>query len=308
MTTVHEDPAGTRSGARSGVRMPRVRRPGWLRLRDTRAALPFAIILAIYIVMALAPSWFVHAPALSSDLSARLLPPGTVRDGVTHWLGTDQLGRDLLNRLVYGTRISLAIAFSAVLCAGAFGTFLGVIAGVARGGVAAIIMRVADVVLSIPFFLLAILTVVALGPSLINVVICLTLVRWPRYTRVAYAQTLEAQGKEFVRSAQAIGASGPWIVWRHILPEVLPSVIVVATLELGTMVIYEASLSFVGLGVQPPTPSWGAMLSDGREYISTAWWLTTFPGVALFILVLSVNLLGDYVRDRLDPTEQGRSR
>jgi len=283
-------------------RPPRKRRLP--RLRDFRSALPFVVILGIYIVVALVPALFVGSVDVAAELSDRLLPPGSVTDTGTHFLGTDQLGRDVLNRLVFGTRVSLTIAVSAVVFAGLVGTTLGVIAGTYRGALGALIMRLADVVLSVPFFLLAILTVVALGPSLVNVVICLALVRWPRYTRVAYGQTLEAGGKEFVTSATAIGATKLWVVLRHVVPEVLPSVIVVATLELGTMVLYEASLSFIGLGVQPPTPSWGAMLSDGRAYIGTAWWLTTFPGLALFVLVLSVNLLGDFVRDRLDPSEQ----
>jgi len=304
VTNIQRNPQST--VALATMQMPGLNGSRWAKLRSMRAVLPFAVIIVLYIVLAVAPALFVGAPSLTSDLSARLLPPGTAHGGAVHLLGTDQLGRDVFNRLIYGTRVSLVIAFSAVVCSGIFGTALGVAAGVLRGATAAIIMRLTDIVLSVPFFLLAILTVVALGPSLLNVVLCLTFVRWPRYTRVAYAQTLEAEGKEFVRSAQAIGARGMWIVWRYILPEVLPSVLVVGTLELGTMVIYEASLSFIGLGVQPPTPSWGAMLSDGREYIASAWWLTAFPGLALFLLVLSVNMLGDFVRDRLDPTERGR--
>lgn len=272
------------------------------------STLPFVVLLGLFVLMAVVPTIFVGPAALSTELSERLLAPGATVDGTTYWLGTDQLGRDVLNRLVHGAGVSLLVAFSAVVCSGLFGTLLGLIAGVVRGPIAAIIMRIADVVLSVPFFLLAILTVVALGPSLVNVVVCLAVVRWPRYTRVAYAQTLEAQGKEFVRSAVAIGSSPLWIVRRHILPEVIPSVIVVATLELGVMVIYEASLSFIGLGVQPPTASWGSMLSDGSEYIASAWWLATFPGLALFLLVLSVNLVGDFARDRLDPSIQGKKQ
>jgi len=302
MTAVQQRPEGT-----TFVPPRRRRRPTWLSLHSTRAALPFAIILLVYVIVAIVPHLFVGTADLSSHLESRLRAPGSVVEGTRHLLGTDQLGRDVLNRVVYGTRVSLLIAFAAVLVAGAVGTALGIVAGIARPWVGAIIMRIADIVLSIPFFLLAILTVVALGPSLMNVVLCLALIRWPRYTRVAYASTLEAKGKEFVRSAEAIGAPAWWIVFRHLLPEVMPSLIVVATLELGTMVIYEASLSFIGLGVQPPTASWGSMLSDGREYISTAWWLTTFPGLALFILILSVNLLGDFIRDRLDPTQQGKA-
>jgi peptide/nickel transport system permease protein len=188
-----------------------------------------------------------------------------------------------------------------VVVSGTFGVAVGVVAGWRRGWVAAVIMRIADIALSIPFFLLAILVVAVLGPSLINVVICLALVRWPRYTRIAYANVLETRERGFVRGAVAVGAPGRWIVLRHILPEVTPLAVVVGTLELGLMVVFEASLSFIGLGVQPPTASWGSMLSDGQSYVASAWWLATFPGLALFGLVLAVNLLGDAVRDRLDP-------
>jgi peptide/nickel transport system permease protein len=276
----------------------------WTRVRRSRRIWVFLAILVLYAAFAVFPAVFVSSDPLRTDLSHRLLAPGNSFNGTSHWLGTDQLGRDVWSRLVYGTRVSLIIAFAAVLCAGTFGSVLGIAAGTVRGLVGVVIMRVADMVLSIPFFLLAILTVVVLGPSLTNVVICLALVRWPRYARVAYAQTLDAQGREFVRSAIAIGSTPFWVVRRHIVPEVIPPIIVVATLELGLMVLYEAALSFLGLGVQPPTPSWGSMLSDGQQYISTAWWLATFPGVALFLLVLSVNMLGDFARDQLDPSER----
>lgn len=274
------------------------------RAKSSRRIWAFLFILLMYLIFAVAPGPFVNVEPLQAQLPNRLLPPGTTTDGVEHWLGTDQLGRDVWSRLIHGTRVSLIIAFAAVLSAGLVGSSLGLLAGTRRGVLGAVIMRVADMVLSVPFFLLAILVVVVLGPSLTNVVVCLALVRWPRYTRVAYAQTLEAQGREFVRSAVAVGSPPSWIVRKHIVPEVIPSIVVVATLELGLMVLYEAALSFIGLGVQPPTPSWGSMLSDGQQYIGTAWWLATFPGAALFLLVLSVNMLGDFVRDQLDPSEQ----
>lgn len=283
------------------------RSPGavfWSRLLQSRRVWGFLVILLGFLVFTLVPALFATTEPLRADLPNRLLAPGSSGGGVSHWLGTDQLGRDVWSRLVYGTRASLIIAFAAVIVAGSVGSLLGITAGTLRGPVGAIIMRVADMVLSVPFFLLAILTVVVLGPSLANVVICLAMVRWPRYTRVAYGQTLEAQGREFVRSAVAVGSPPLWIIRKHIVPEVIPAVIVVATLELGLMVLYEASLSFIGLGVQPPTPSWGSMLSDGQQYIGTAWWLATFPGLALFLLVLSVNMLGDFVRDQLDPSER----
>jgi peptide/nickel transport system permease protein len=210
----------------------------------------------------------------------------------------------VLSRIIFGARVSLAVAASTVIVSGVVGVALGVIAGWRRGWLGAIIMRIADIALSVPFFLLAILVVAVLGPSLVNVVICLALVRWPRYTRIAYAGVLETRERGFVRSTAALGATGNWIVLRHVLPEVIPLATVVATLELGLMVVFEASLSFIGLGVQPPTASWGSMLSDGQQYVASAWWLATFPGLALFGLVLAVNLLGDAVRDRLDPTQR----
>lgn len=276
----------------------------WTKLRASRRVWGFLAILLVFLCFALVPGLFSTSEPLRADLPGRLLGPGTSSGGATHWLGTDQLGRDVWSRMVYGSRASLTIAFAAVFCAGIVGSMLGVAAGTLRGWAGAVIMRIADMVLSVPFFLLAILTVVVLGPSLVNVVLCLALVRWPRYTRVAYGQTLEAQGREFVRSAVAVGSPPGWVIRKHIIPEVIPAIIVVATLELGLMVLYEASLSFIGLGVQPPAPSWGSMLSDGQQYIGTAWWLATFPGLALFLLVLSVNMLGDFVRDQLDPSER----
>ncbi|HEX4221953.1 MAG TPA: ABC transporter permease, partial [Pseudonocardiaceae bacterium] len=259
------------------------------------------IVVLIYVVVALgAPLIAPHDPN-HADLAARLAAPFTGRGGL---LGTDALGRDVLSRIIYGARVSLAVAASTVVVSGVVGVALGVVAGWRRGWLGAVIMRIADIALSVPFFLLAILVVAVLGPSLVNVVICLALVRWPRYTRIAYAGVLETRERGFVRSTAALGATGPWIVLRHVLPEVIPLATVVATLELGLMVVFEASLSFIGLGVQPPTPSWGSMLSDGQQYVASAWWLATFPGLALFGLVLAVNLLGDAVRDRLDPQQR----
>lgn len=236
-----------------------------------------------------------------THLSARLLGPGSQSHGHTFLLGTDNLGRDVLSRVIWGVRVSVIVATTSVLVAGIFGGIMGMLAGVQGRILSPIIMRTADMVLSIPFFLLAILVVAALGPNIRNVVIVLALVRWPRYARIAHAQTLEASKREFVKAAVALGARKYRVVRHHIMPEILPPLIVVATLEVGLMVIYEAALSFIGLGVQPPTPSWGSMLSTGQEFVASAWWIATFPGIALFLLVMSVNQLGDLVRDRLDP-------
>ena len=268
--------------------------------------LPGLVIAAYVVVAVLAPLVAPYDPDVT-DLDHRLLGP-LRHGGGLHLLGTDSLGRDVLSRLVFGARVSLVVAVAAVLVAGVVGLALALLAGWLRGWVGATVMRVCDIVLSIPFFLLAILVVAVLGPGLLNVVLCLALVRWPRYARVGYAGVLEARQRGFVLASTSVGAPGWWVVTRHVLPEVVPVVVVVATLELGLMVLFEASLSFIGLGVQPPTASWGSMLSDGQEYIASAWWLATFPGLALFVLILAVNLLGDRVRDALDPTRRSQQR
>ncbi len=270
------------------------------RLRKVLRWWPLLIIL-IALVAAAFPSVLAPYNQDLTNLAARLEGPG-FRYGAQHFLlGTDSLGRDVLSRVIWGVRPSVVVAVVAVLVAGVSGSTLGIVAGTIEGGVGTIIMRFADMVLSIPFFLLAILVVAALGPSLVNVVVVLALVRWPIYARVAYGQSIEVSKRESVRSAIALGAR-QWRVMRyHILPEVLAPLIVVATLEVGSMIVYEAALSFIGLGTQPPAPSWGSMLSEGEQYVSTAWWISTFPGLALFVLALSVNRLGDLIRDVLDP-------
>jgi peptide/nickel transport system permease protein len=286
---------------------------GRVRVRRARGRLrraiywwPVAVLLVIAFVAAFPGLIAPHAPN-AVNFAARLKGPGYSLGHTHYLLGTDDLGRDLLSRVIWGARAPVEVALAAVLLAGVVGTAIGVIAASFPRVLGAILMRIADMVLSIPFLLLAILIATVLGPSIINLVIVLALSRWPRYTRVAYAQTREAFQQEFVRSAVALGARRTRVLLRHVLPEVLPPLIVVATLEVGLMVITEASLSFLGLGVQPPTADWGAMLSEGEQYISTAWWISTFPGIAIFILVLAINRLGDRVRDRLDPRERTQS-
>lgn len=265
------------------------------------AVLPFLFIVGAMVVLAIAAPLVAPVDPNSQNLLARLKSPGTVSRGVTYILGSDELGRDVLSRLIYGARVSLFVAFSSVILSGIMGSILGMVAAFYRGWVEIVIMRLVDIVLSVPAILFAIITVAVLGPGLINVVIVLALTRWPRYARVAYGQTLSVANMPYVRLSRFMGAGWPRLLGRHILPNIAGSLVVVATLEFGLMVLFEAGLSFLGLGVQPPTASWGAMLSTGRNYVATAWWIATFPGLALFLLVLSINLIGDHVRDRLDP-------
>ncbi|GAU85584.1 nickel transporter permease [Bosea sp. BIWAKO-01] len=261
---------------------------------------PVAIIALVVLAAILAP-WLAPYDPNAQNLAGRLKPPGTVSRSFHYWLGSDELGRDLLSRIIHGARVSLIVAFASVILSGTVGTVLGMIAGYRRGLIETVVMRVVDIFLSIPAVLLAIITVAVLGPSLVNVIMVLALTRWPRYARVAYSQTLSVATMPYVRLAALMGAGSGRILFRHILPNIIGAVSVVATLEFGLMVLFEAGLSFLGLGVQPPTASWGAMLSTGRNYVATAWWAATLPGLCLFVLVLAVNLTGDAVRDRLDP-------
>ena len=269
--------------------------------RSRVAAAAPASLLLLFILLAVGAPFLAPVDPARQSLLARLRPPGTQVGGITHWLGTDELGRDLLSRVLYGARVSLLVAFLSVCVSGSVGTLLGMLAGFRRGLTEGLIMRAVDMVLSIPPVLLAIITVAVLGPGLQNLVLVLGFTRWPRYTRVAYGQTLRVAPLPFITASRLGGAQSGRLLVRHVLPNILPALVVVATLEFGLMVLFEASLSFLGLGIQPPTPSWGGILAVGRNYIASAWWIATLPGLCLFLLVLTVNLLGDQLRDRLDP-------
>ena len=259
------------------------------------------ILLGLVVTALLSPYVAPHNP-IRERLIDRLLPPAWVEDGEWRYLlGTDHLGRDLVSRIIYGSRVSLVVGFAAVAIGGALGIALGVAAGFLGGQTDEVIMAVADMQLAFPTILFAIAIIAVLGPSFINLVIVIGISGWVTYARIARGQVLSVREKEFVEAIRAQGGSQWRIVWRHILPNILSPLIVVATLDLARTIILESTLSFLGLGIQPPTPSWGGMLSDGREYLLSAWWIATFPGVALMLTALSFNRLGDWVRDLTDP-------
>jgi peptide/nickel transport system permease protein len=250
---------------------------------------------------ALAP-WIAPADPTRQVLMMRLKPPGTLAaSGQIYLLGTDDLGRDLLSRTLFGARVSLAVATLSVLVSTLVGVTLGMIAAWFRGWIEVMVMRLVDIVLSIPAVLLAVLTVAVLGPGFFKLILVLGLTRWPRYARVAFGQTLQIANLPYVKAAELAGAGTARILLRHILPNIAGPLMVVATAEFGLMILFEAGLSFLGLGIQPPAPSWGSIMSVGRQYVERAWWIVALPGGCLFLLVFSVNVLGDWLRDRLDP-------
>ncbi len=266
-----------------------------------------ATILALIVAAAVLAPVVAPADPTRQSLLMRLRPPGfTTAAGQVFWFGTDDLGRDLLSRVIYGAQASLAVALLSVSVSLTVGSLLGMLAAWFRGWVEVAIMRLVDIMLSIPAILLAVLTVAVLGPGFLKLILVLGLTRWPRYTRVAYAQTLQVASLPFIKAAELGGAGALRIILRHILPNIAGPLVVVATAEFGLMILFEAGLSFLGLGIQPPEPSWGSIMSAGRQYVERAWWITVFPGACLFLLVFSINVFGDWLRDRLDPRSRTR--
>ena len=265
------------------------------------ALLGLAVIATSAALAVLAPALAPDDP-IRNDLLERLTPPAWLDGGTwRHPLGTDTLGRDVVSRLLYGARVSLIVGFSAVVVAGALGVALGLVAGYYGGRLDDVLMRLGDVQLAFPALVLAIAVLAVLGAGLVNVVLVLGVTGWVTYARIARAETLSLRHREFVESARALGARDGAILWRHVLPNVLPPLVVVATFSVARTIIAEASLSFLGLGIPPPAPSWGAMLDEGRNYLTTGWWLALFPGLAILGVVLGINVVGDWLRDTLDP-------
>lgn len=259
-----------------------------------------ALIATSMIVLVGLTAVVVHWPSLVDpdriDLARRLAPPS-----LHHWMGADPLGRDLLARLVHGAWVTLGLAITAVLLGGVIGSAVGLIAGYFGGVIDRALMRLTDIQMALPTLLLALLIVSALGPSLLNLTLILALTGWTRFARIVRGQARSLREREFVQSARAIGAGPVRIMVIHILPNLVSSLLVLATLELARVILIEAALSYLGLGVQPPTASWGRILAEGEIYIATAWWVVTFPGLVIVAAVLAVNVGGDWLRDRLDP-------
>jgi peptide/nickel transport system permease protein len=291
----------TRLPAAAGVKAaPTGARPRPAFLRSPLSVLGLALMLVFGLSAALAN---VLAPAdpVAQVLSERLQPPSPA-----HWLGTDQLGRDQLSRLLFGARISLAVGLVVVGTAGTFGTLVGLAAGYSAGPVDEVLMRLTDVFFAFPSLILAMAIAGALGPSLQNAMIAIAVVSWPVYARLVRSQVLSLRQREYVEAARSLGAS-PWrIVFGHILPNSLAPILVQASFDMGGAILAAAGLSFIGFGAQPPEPEWGVMISDGRNYVGTHAWLSLFPGLAILLTVAAFNLVGDGLRDALDPRLRGR--
>jgi peptide/nickel transport system permease protein len=272
------------------------------RIRLNATAITGLTILAVVVLSALlAPMVAPHDPG-RQNLLQRNTPPAWIAGGtMVHPLGTDRLGRDILSRIIHGSRISLVTAILAVAGSAAIGTFLGLVAGYSGRVVQNVIMRLVDIMLAVPFILLALVIITVLGPSVLNLVLTFIAVRWVQFARIAYANTLEVKERDYVHAARASGASDARILQLYILPNISSPLLVIGSLELGFVILLESGLSFLGLGVPPEIPSWGAMLQEGRSLINIAWWLTTFPGLAIALTVLGFNFLGDWLRDSFDP-------
>ena len=261
-----------------------------------------AALTAICFLAALFAPWVAPHDPFQGSLSQRLTPPAW-QDGGTmeHLLGTDKLGRDMLSRIIYGARVSLTVSLIAIFVGGVIGTVLGLISGYFGGRTDAVIMRLVDISLSIPTILLALVLVAAVGPSFGTVITVLIVLLWARYARLVRGETLAIKELDFIARARVAGASHVRIMLRYMFPNVVNSLVVLATLQVGYVILLESSLSFLGAGLPRAEPAWGVMISDGRELIVTAWWVSMFPGIAIMLTVLSLNLLGDWLRDHLDP-------
>jgi len=263
-----------------------------------------ALVLGTVVFVAIAAPLIAPYDPYEQHLEGRLGPPIWAGGALAHLFGTDQLGRDVLSRLMYGARVSIAIGVMAVLVSGVLGVAAGVTAGFYGGIVDELLMRLADLRLALPFVLLVISVIAVFGPSFTNLIVILGLTGWVPYAKIVRAEALSMREREFIVAARAVGASNTRLMFRHILPNTVAAAIVIGSLELANIIVVEASLSFLGLGVQAPTPSWGNMLGEARDYLMSNFWLATLPGIAISVTAISVNLIGDWLRDVLDPRIQ----
>lgn len=283
----------------------RQRTPSYLwivagKVRDNRGAIIGLLLLTVVIAVAIGASWLAPRDPIYQDLLAPLSPPS-----LSHPFGTDEVGRDILSRVIFGARISLSVGLISVAISAFSGVWLGLLAGFYGGKIDRAVTLAMDIMLAFPGILLALAVVAVLGPGLSNVVMAVGVAGIPHFTRVTRGQTLSIRELEYVTAARAVGCPSGRILWKYVLPNLLSTLIVMVSLRVGTAILSASGLSFLGLGAQPPTPEWGAMLSMGRLYLRQAWWITTFPGLAIILCVLALNMLGDGLRDALDPRLRG---
>jgi peptide/nickel transport system permease protein len=278
-----------------------VTKKSWWTVFEHVPLFPSIVLVALVFTAVFATSLAPHSPT-EGNIMRKLVPPIWMERGTwDHPLGTDRFGRDVLSRIIYGSRISLVVSLLVIGVAGTIGTLVGLISGYRGGTTDAILMRLTDIGLSLPTILIAVVLVAVSEPSFGNVILVISLLLWPRFARQIRGETLAIKEQDFVALAVVAGRSSAWIISRHIFPNVVPTLLVICTLQVGYVILLEGSLSFLGVGVPPPNPAWGLMIADGRGFLATAWWITLFPGLAMLLTVLAVNLLGDWLRDRLDP-------
>ena len=273
--------------------------------KSTVGMIGFIIVAIVFLLALFGPLIVPHDP-FEANLRARFAEPGFSDANGTYILGTDQLGRDIFSRIIVGSRVSVLVGVVAVMIAGSIGVVYGLIAGFVGGWLDMLLMRLADALLGIPFIILVVAISGIVGAGLTTLILILGLTGWVTYARVVRGEVLKVRNLEYVVASYAIGQSSTMIMFRHILPNVISSAIILAATQVGVTILAESSLSFLGLGVKPPDITWGIMLADGRQYISSAWWMTTFPGIAITITVLGVVFMGDWLRDSLDPKIRGR--
>jgi len=287
---------------RPAARLRNERIARWWSFTRRYPVIPVSILMIVLVIPAIFADLIAPHDPIQTDIRTRLLPPFWVDGGTfDHLLGTDRLGRDIFSRMIFGARISAGVSLAALAIGGTLGTTLGRVAGDFGGGVDHLVMRVVDMMLSMPLILLALVMVVLFEPGITTTILVVALLLWARYARQIRAEVLTIKETDYVARARVAGASNLRIIFRHIFPNVVNTLIVLATLQVGTVILLEASLSFLGAGIPPPDPAWGLMVAEGRDFIATSWWLSMIPGAGILLTVMSMNIFGDWLRDHLDP-------